>query len=227
MTHQKKELGQRLMLNQDCTTHDKHTVCAVVLAGGAATRMGGVDKGLVAFAQKTLVETVIDAIKPQADKLVISANRNLDRYREMGYEVVTDKIEGYRGPLVGLLSVMKVEKADFYVTAPCDSPYVAHDYVKKLRKAFDDKPDLKCAAAVSHGYKQPVFMMVRKEALSNLEDFLLQGEHKVRAWLDSMHAQWVEFDDLSLFDNFNTQEEMEKSVARRAKSQHLELETSS
>lgn len=198
-------------------TEEKPQICAVILAGGAATRMGGVDKGLVAFKDKTLVETVIDAIEPQVDKIVVSANRSLENYRALGFDVVTDKMQGYPGPLVGIMSAMSVTDADLFVTAPCDSPYVGKDYVRKLYQAFVDNPSLRCAAAVSQGYKQPVFMMIRKETEKDIETFLAKGEHRVRGWLESMHVQWVEFDDLSEFDNFNTMEELQSSVLQRQK----------
>lgn len=198
-------------------TSDRKAICAVILAGGAARRMGGVDKGWVAFENSTLVETVVRTIKPQVGKVVISANRNLERYRSLGFEVVTDKMEGYRGPLVGIASAMTAVDSEFYVTAPCDSPFVPKDYVRKLYRAFEEDSQIKCAAVVSHGYKQPVFMMVRKETLASIEDYLAAGENRVRGWLESMQAKWVDFEDLRAFENFNTPEDLQKSVADRAK----------
>lgn len=188
------------------------SVAAVVLAGGAATRMQGADKGLVSFKDQTLVEAVIDRIRPQVDELVISANRNIETYRKLGYPVVTDAISGYPGPLTGIAAALDVIKSDYLVTVPCDSPYVPTDLVEKLSEAFFTNPSLKCASVISQGLKQPIFMMIKKEMRTSIEAFLGKGERKVRAWLESEGVAWVEFDDLSAFDNFNTLEELQKSA---------------
>jgi intracellular sulfur oxidation DsrE/DsrF family protein len=58
-------------------------VAAVVLAGGEGRRMGGADKGLLAYQGYPLIEWVLTAVTPQVDEVVISANRNLDRYAGM------------------------------------------------------------------------------------------------------------------------------------------------
>lgn len=196
---------------------EQTSICAVILAGGAARRMGGVDKGWVEFANSTLVEAVIHTIEPQVSKVVISANRNLERYRSLGFDVITDKIKGYRGPLAGIASAMATVDSDFYVTAPCDSPFVPKDYVRNLYRAFEQDPRINCAAVVSQGYKQPVFMMVRKQTLASIEQYLAAGENRVRGWLEVMQASWVDFEDLRAFDNFNTPEDLQKSVANEAK----------
>ena len=43
----------------------KEDITGLVLAGGKGSRMGGVDKGLVAFEDVPLVEHVIGILKPQ------------------------------------------------------------------------------------------------------------------------------------------------------------------
>ena len=58
----------------------RDNVTGLIYAGGRATRMGGVDKGLELFRGRPLIEAVIDRLKPQCASIVISANRNLERY---------------------------------------------------------------------------------------------------------------------------------------------------
>ena len=60
-------------------------ITAVVLAGGRGRRMGGVDKGLVTLNGRPLIKQALDAIEPQVGAVVINANRNIDRYRELGF----------------------------------------------------------------------------------------------------------------------------------------------
>lgn len=62
----------------------RDNVTGLIYAGGRATRMGGVDKGLELFRGRPLIEAVIDRLKPQCVSIVISANRNLERYAAWG-----------------------------------------------------------------------------------------------------------------------------------------------
>src|SRR5512145_2761512 len=68
------------------------TVTGLVLAGGQARRMGGSDKGLVPVAGRPMVEHVIAALRPQVGSILISANRNYERYARYGYPVIADDL---------------------------------------------------------------------------------------------------------------------------------------
>lgn len=71
-------------------------ITGVVLAGGRATRMGGIDKGLQALNGRPLWRHVAEALAPQVDELVISANRHLEQWRASGFPVFRDIQEGYQ-----------------------------------------------------------------------------------------------------------------------------------
>ncbi len=53
-------------------------ITGLVLAGGLARRMGGIDKGLVDLGGKPMIEHVLAALRPQVGRLLINANRNLE-----------------------------------------------------------------------------------------------------------------------------------------------------
>lgn len=93
-------------------------ITGVVLAGGKATRMGGIDKGLQALNGRPLWRHVAEALAPQVDELVISANRHLEQWRASGYPVFRDIQEGYQGPLAGMLAVMQQVASPWFVFAP-------------------------------------------------------------------------------------------------------------
>ena len=99
-------------------------ITGVVLAGGRATRMGGIDKGLQALNGRPLWRHVAEALAPQVDELVISANRHLEQWRASGYPVFRDIQEGYQGPLAGMLAVMQQVASPWFVFCPCDTPFI-------------------------------------------------------------------------------------------------------
>ena len=66
--------------------------------------MGGRDKGLLPFGDGLLVERVLDGILPQVGAALISANRNQEAYRRLGFPVIADPLDDFQGPLAGFLA---------------------------------------------------------------------------------------------------------------------------
>ena len=64
-------------------------VTGLILAGGRGERMGGADKGWVIVDGRPLIVSVVERFAPQVGHLLISANRNIERYAALG-EVVED-----------------------------------------------------------------------------------------------------------------------------------------
>ncbi len=73
-------------------------ITGVILAGGLGRRMGGSDKGLQEFRGRPLAAWVAERLAPQVDELLISANRNGERYAALGHRVIGDRIPGFRRP---------------------------------------------------------------------------------------------------------------------------------
>ena len=119
----------------------KASITGVVLAGGRARRMGGEDKGLLPFRGQPLVSCALDALKAQADTVLINANRNLDEYRALGYPVIQDGTTTFDGPLAGLLSAMRAANTPYILIAPCDAPLMTGDLLERLVSRFNAVQD--------------------------------------------------------------------------------------
>ena len=100
--------------------------------------MGGTDKGLITLNDRTLVDYIITALRPQVGELVISANRNLEQYGAYGLPVIADMLDDYPGPLAGMATGMRNTEKPYIVTAPCDSPFVPDTLVETLYRALHD-----------------------------------------------------------------------------------------
>ncbi len=192
-------------------------VTAVVLAGGLARRMGGVDKGLVMFEGRPLVMAAVERLAPQCVRLLVSANRNLSQYEALGLEAVTDRIPGFGGPLAGWEAACAAARTEFLVSAPCDSPRVPRDLVQKLLAALAAHPEARAAAPVVAGKKEPVFALFRRELAPEMKAALASGEHRVGRWLAAMGCLWVPFDEAeaAAFANYNTMDELKNAENQR------------
>ena len=182
------------------------TVAGIILAGGLGRRMGGVDKGLQPLHGKAMVEHVLERLTPQVAEIVINANQNHERYGAFGHRVVSDAIGGFAGPLAGLHAGLQAITQPLAVTVPCDSPFLPHDLVTRLRQHLGGN-DL--AVAKTGEQAHPVFALVRQSVAANLETFLASGGRKIDAWYAALKVVEVSFDDeADAFRNINTLEEL-------------------
>jgi len=182
-------------------------ITGVVLAGGRSRRMGGVDKGLVCFHGKPMVQHVIQALQPEVGALLINTNRNADKYAALGYPVVADLVEGYLSPLAGMASGMSAATTPYVVTAPCDCPLVGTGLVRRLYQTVSEE---QAQIGVVHDGERthPVFALIQRDLLTDLLAFLESGERKIDRWYTRHRLAVVQFDDVpGWFQNVNSPEE--------------------
>ncbi len=195
------------------TARSADHVTGVVLAGGRAQRMGGRDKGLVEIDGVAMVQRVIERLEPQVGTVIINANRNLDRYARLGYDVVRDGLDGYLGPLAGMLRALEVARTRYVVTVPCDSPFLPDDLVPRLLDGLSSE----AVIAVAHDGErmQPVFCLLRTDLLDSLRAYLDAGQRKIDRWFAQHRVAAVDFADVpETFVNVNTPEERAAVEAR-------------
>lgn len=177
-------------------------ITAVILAGGRGQRMGMQNKGLLTLAQQPLVAHVIARLSDQISRIVISANDDLDAYRQFGLPLIPDTLDHYPGPLGGMYSVMQREPSEWLITVPCDTPYLPLDYVQRMRAAMDNHK-----AYVAHdGVRlQSGFCLLSRSLLPQLEQCLQAKHFAVYRFLDEVAAHQVDFSDAAAtFVNINT-----------------------
>ena len=188
---------------------------AVVLAGGRATRMGGVDKGLIRFLEEPLAVRICAALEPQVTELMINANRNLEQYRRLGYKIVEDKLADYQGPLAGMHAALLEAAHPWLLTIPCDGPFVCADYAARMLDAANAQ---NAALAVAHDgtRAQPVYSLIHRDLAGSLEQFLRSDERKIDRWHGQHAFAEVDFSgDETMFTNINTPEQLAE-LERRA-----------
>jgi molybdopterin-guanine dinucleotide biosynthesis protein A len=189
---------------------NRDELTGVILAGGEGRRMGGADKGLQLLDGRPLVQWVLDRLRPQVGRVVISANRNLDRYREFGCPVLSDTLSGFAGPLAGVQVAMTDAATPFLLAAPCDSPGMPGDLGIRLFEALEAaRADLAVPRAAGRVHR--AFCLVRRELLPRLDAFLADGGRKLGLWHESLNTVEVDFDDRAgAFANINSLADLEQ-----------------
>jgi molybdopterin-guanine dinucleotide biosynthesis protein A len=196
-------------------------VTGVILAGGKARRMGGVDKGLVPINGRPMISWVVDALRPQVADVLVNANRNHERYGEFGCPVVDDGDSEFRGPLAGMVSGMRAARTPYIAVVPCDSPLIGGELVQRLFAALASS-GAPVTAAHDGERLQPVFALLSCELLDDLAGYLDAGERKIDRWYARHGYEPVDFSEVAeWFANINAPDDkraLEEALARRARS---------
>ncbi|BBP05996.1 molybdenum cofactor guanylyltransferase [Sulfuriferula plumbiphila] len=186
-------------------------ISAIILAGGAGRRMGGQDKGLVKLHDLPLVVHVLARILPQVDEILISANRNLDDYRALGYPVVMDVTDGFQGPLAGVLAGLHAARHEWVLTVPCDTPLLPADLVQQLVAPLL-AGHAEIAVASAGGRAHPAIMVCARRLVDDLDQYLAGGGRAVHGWQARHRTSGVEFADAAAFVNVNQPEDLLRRV---------------
>jgi len=186
----------------------QNSVSYLILAGGQGQRMNNKDKGLMLWQGKPMIEHLMARLNAPREKIIISANRNLDTYKQYANTVITDSIEGFQGPLVGILSAMQVCPTPFILCAPCDSPRPPDNLLTELWQCMQQQQ--KKAALCHDGDRlQPLFSLLSCHYQLPLKDFLQQGGRKVHDFMQRVDPAICDFSaQKEHFENFNQPADM-------------------
>ena len=187
----------------------------VILAGGQATRMGGGDKGLLTLGGSTILSHVIDRLGPQVAGLALNANGDAARFADLGLPVIPDSIEGFAGPLSGVLAGLDwaaSQGATHIVTAAADTPFFPCDLVPQLMLAAEQAGTDIALAATPDG-RHPTFGLWPVALRDDLRIALQDGLRKVVLWTDKHGCAMAQFPDDAAFFNVNTPDDLAKARA--------------
>lgn len=169
-----------------------------VLTGGLARRFqaagsSNIDKGLLDLAGQPLVAHIAKKLQPYCTPpLLISANRNQNNYKQYGKVIADpDYLEGYQGPLAGLLAMLGEVSTDWLMVMPVDSPFVPAALIAELWQAHTKQPG-KRAFYVQHARTYPLCLLIHKDCTPALKAYLLTGQRRVQSWLAEQGAVAVD-----------------------------------
>ena len=190
-------------------------VAGILLAGGKSRRMGGGDKCMNLLDGKPILGHIIECVGPQVSQLVINTNGDPKRFSSFGLQVILDSVEGYFGPLAGVLSGMEWAKNHFseckwIVTFATDTPFLPTDLVERLiESATYYSADVTFAASANR--RHPVFGLWPVSLSEDLRYALIhEGIRKIDHWADKYDCIEVIFDEelVDPFFNINKPEDL-------------------
>ena len=204
-------------MQKKLSTSEDLKLGAVVLAGGQGSRMNGVDKGLQLLQGQSLVMHAVQRLQAQSlavASIAINANRHLNDYQALGFDVWPDAQADFAGPLAGFLVGMTHCPHPYLLTVPCDTPFFPLNLAERLVLALQNqRADIAMATAPEDDgvlRRQPVFCVLKVTLKESLHNFLGEGGRKIGAWTALHHTVEVPFEDPLAFRNLNTLEDCQQ-----------------
>jgi molybdenum cofactor guanylyltransferase len=210
-------------------------ITGTILAGGVSRRMfeaesrvaGGDkvgDKGLLAIGSVSMIEHVLARLRPQVSAVVLNANGDPARFASLGLPTVSDPVEGFVGPLAGVLAGMRWTArthpgVTHTLSVSSDAPFLPTDLAVRLGAAVTGRPTA-IAIAKSNDGLHPVIGLWPVALADDLEEALRHGVRKMLAWTDRHGTVPVHFDDIVAGDRridpfFNANTQADLAEARR------------
>jgi molybdenum cofactor guanylyltransferase len=191
----------------------------LLLAGGLSRRMGGGDKCLRPLGGRPVLAHIIERARPQVSALVLNANGDPARFAAFGLPVASDVIEGFAGPLAGVLTGMEWAAAHrpdaaWLATFATDAPFFPRDLVARLHAAIErGKADMACAR--SDGQDHPVFGLWPVRLRGDLRRAMEEGVRKVDLWTARYKLAVAEFTTAPFDPFFNANRPEDLAEAER------------
>jgi molybdopterin-guanine dinucleotide biosynthesis protein A len=113
------------------------------------------------------------------DDLIISCNRNQQRYAELADQLVCDREQDFPGPLAGIRAAVEVARHPWLLVLPCDAPRIDRPLLEALHRiatAHPERPAMVCRGS----QWEPLFCMIPTCLAPDLERAWQAGERSVR-----------------------------------------------
>ncbi|TCS63460.1 molybdenum cofactor guanylyltransferase MobA [Varunaivibrio sulfuroxidans] len=193
----------------------RQNILGVLLAGGLARRMGGGDKCLRTVGGKTMLTHAINRAGPQVGSLIINAAGDPERFASYGFPVVPDAIEGFAGPLAGILTAMEwahthAPEVAWVASFATDAPFFPEDLTSRLAQAIEcDGAEMACAQTGARTH--PVFALWPVALAAALRRAMEDEKmRKIDLWTARYkiaHVVWTS-DPVDPFFNINTVDDL-------------------
>jgi molybdopterin-guanine dinucleotide biosynthesis protein A len=197
----------------------------LVLAGGLARRMGGGDKALLRIGMTTILDRVLERIAPACTGIMLNANGDPARFSSYRLPVIADDVEGFAGPLAGILAGLdwaahNRPEVEWLVSVPGDCPFLPRDLVPRLHAARA-ATGVPLACAQSGDWRHPVAGLWPVALRADLRRALVDEDlRKIEVWTARHGVALARWPDTPVdpFFNVNTPEDV--AEANRLASLH-------
>lgn len=173
----------------------------VILAGGQARRMNGINKLLQKFDNEIQLIKIHQQLKSRAEKVWVNSHRDHSIYERIipSIQYFQDDEAGFHGPLMGMKSAWSHVQSDYVLFVPCDVTYIPNKVISRLHQAIQRHPRCEVAVVEMNGKALYPFCLLKRSSLPTIEKHLEQNQRSLKHCFAEMHMQIANFKNRALF----------------------------
>lgn len=187
---------------------------SIVLAGGKNLRLGR-RKALETVCGKTLIERVVERLRPLTDRILVVTSQEQPPLTITGVEVLVDVYPG-RGPLGGIYTGLLASRSLYSVVAACDMPFLNTEL---LRYMIELSPDFDVVIPrLGEEMVEPLHAIYSRNCLDNMKTQLERNQLRINSLLNAVRVRYVERAECQRFDpqllsffNINYQSDLDRA----------------
>lgn len=185
----------------------------VILAGGQARRMNGLNKLLQKFDDQIQLIKIHQQLKSDVAQVWINSHRDDSIYQKIipSIHCYQDDEQGFLGPLMGMKSAWSHVQADYVLFVPCDVTYIPPKVILKLHLALAKNSLAEVAYVEMNGTALYPFCLVKRSSLASFIHHLEQKQRSLKHCFADLHAQVAHFTNHALFfHSINSPDELQQ-----------------
>lgn len=202
------------MAHQQSTNNKQQTTTLAILAGGKATRLGGINKALIEIEGETIISKIHSTLSPICKEVIIISNQSQPDYR-IPAKIHPDIIENC-GPLGGIHSALHHSSNEIVLVVSCDMPFISINIANQLIDAYiKNQPKVDAVVPTLNGFNEPLLAVYNKRLSTKISEILSDRKgHRITDLLDKCKTIKVEieaspeniksFTNINTFDDYNT-----------------------
>jgi molybdopterin-guanine dinucleotide biosynthesis protein A len=207
--------------------NQRASTLGLVLAGGLARRMGGGDKAMIRIGGKTILERVLERLRPACANIVLNANGDPARFARFGLPVIADSIPDFAGPLAGILAGLDwaathAPGVSDVMSTPGDCPFLPWNMAERLHQARQ-VAKLPLACARSGDWRHPVVGLWPVALREDLRTALtVDGLRKIEVWTARHGIAIADWPAVPVDPFFNVNTPEDAAAAERIAAQYAD-----
>jgi molybdopterin-guanine dinucleotide biosynthesis protein A len=198
-------------------------VTAIVLAGGKNLRLGR-DKTLEIIGGKSLIERVLERLKPLTSQIIIvTSTKPFDLQVTYKIETAMDAYPG-KGPLGGIYSGLLTSQSMYNIVVACDMPFLNTELLRYMLEISSDFDAV--IPRLEDSMIEPLHAVYSRSCLEKMGKKLEHNQLSVHSFLDNMYVRYIELEEIRKYDpdllsffNINDQTDLEQAIALATKYQ--------
>ena len=196
-------------------------VTAIILAGGKNLRLGR-SKPLETIGGKSLIECVIERLRPLTSQiLIVTSPEQLDLPVAGKAQILVDLYPG-KGPLGGIYTGLLASQSAHSIVVACDMPFLNTELLRYMVGLSGDSDAV--APRSEGGIAEPLHAIYSKSCLDKMKTRLEHNQLGVHSFLNTVHVRYVEQAETQRLDpqllsffNINYQSDLDRAIALAAK----------